>query len=155
MMGIRWSRFGAVVCALVGALCLTPALAATAKPGAHTARAHTGTKGTSKHTTATAKGQRVKPHATASTARKAGKPHAVATSSRPVNRATVRAQRKPVSAPHGAVRHATGKKPVRAGAGRAAKPGLKPASKAHGAAVGKRTVRKAPALRAGHKKTVH
>lgn len=155
-MSIRWSRFGAVVCAMVGALCLTPALAATAKPGgAHTARAHTGAKGTSKHTTAAAKGQRVKPHATASTARKAGKPHAIATGSRPVNRATVHAQRKPVSAPHGAVRHATGKKPIRAGAGRAVKSGLKPVSKAHGPGVGKRTVRKAPALRAGHKKTAH
>lgn len=158
MMKIRWNRFGAVVCVMVSALCLTPALAATAKPAAaHTARSHTGAKVTAKHTKAMAKGPRAKPHAATSAARKVGKPHAVGASSRPANRASARVQRQPVSAPHGALRHAASKKSVRTGAGRhAVQPATaKPGAKVHATAAGKRTARKAPPLRPGHKKTAH
>lgn len=156
-MGIRCTHFSAVVCVLVGALCLTPSLAATAKPGAHPARVHAGAKLTAKHSPAAGKGQRVKPRATASAARKVGKPHAVATGARPSPRTSARAQRKPVSDQHGALRPTSGKKPVRSGAGRhALKPvAAKSGTKAHATAVGKRNTRKPAGLRPGHKKTAH
>lgn len=137
-MGMQWNRFGVLVCALVGVLCLTPALAATSQHAGHVAR--TPAKAATKHAAVGSKAQRAKPHATAHAARKAGKPHAAGTAARrPVPHASGgRAQRKSVVAQRSSTRHAVGKKPVRTPSVRKAKPG----TKLHGTVPGKRAPRK-------------
>ena len=154
-MGKQWKRWGVLVCALVGTLCLLPAHAATGKPAGHAVRAPAGAKKPQPHTAA-AKASHAKPRTHAGAARKAGKPHAAVNGTRSTKRVAVRTARKSAPTPHGAQRPGAGKKPTRTGATRTAKPGAKPTAKAHGTLAGKRSAaRKAPALRAGHKKTAH
>lgn len=167
-MQIRGNRFGAVVCALVGALCLAPALATSARSPGHNVT-HKATVHSAKakkaaqqrpRVSAAAKVPRSPVHAKPAAARKAGQPRAALAQRRsgPQPRA-VRVQRKPTvaqrAAPQRAARPLATKKPQPAATQRL-RPGVRPVAKARGAAPAQHAAHKPTVRRpSGHKKTAH